>query len=498
MAIAGWAAAGTPFRGDQALFAMTARDMQAGAVLYRDHWDITNPGIFWYYQLAGACFGFNEDGVHLFEWFHWLAFILVVGHATRHEHQGEWPVAPALFLGAVYYLTSCSDPSHLTKTEGLVGLPLFLAVWCPCRAAASPRMGAPWLIAAGVAGGVAILFKQLFCIDLLVCWLYLMVVYCRGQRPGWRAGLMFTGGIGLGMALPIGLAFWYFAAHDALPLALKTLFEYPPRLLAEGEHAGFARIAHSVRWFVEIYSPTLAVAIVGIGAQWRRRHDPFVVACVLLITASVAVILAQRLSWWTYHFLLLGVPASVLASYTWPAIVQAGTHVIRRPLTKRELAVVSVAGVAAFLPTLGHGANAYLRLARHGFGLTAAGRDAARNEAGTAYRVARAESEWLVDAKPGPIFVAGSPLIYWASGREPAVPISGWSMSQYPDELLGELTSQLKSARPVYIYVDRDPHRHEFTIRDRLPELQRWLDSDYQRVRESAYGVWYERKATPP
>ncbi len=98
-----------------------------GAVLYRDVWDVTNPGVFWFYQSAGTCFGFGEDGIHLFEWLYWVAFVQGVAFAVKRAHAlPRWPLAPAVLVGGLYYLTSCSDPSHLTKAEGLVAFPLFL------------------------------------------------------------------------------------------------------------------------------------------------------------------------------------------------------------------------------------------------------------------------------------------------------------------------------------------------------------------------------------
>ena len=154
LAAAGWAAAGTPFRGDQALFTEYAKRMHAGAVLYRDLWEVTNPGVFWFYQLAGTAFGFTEDGVHLGEWLWWVGFVLVVGFAVKRAHGlSKWPLAPAVLVGGIYFLTSCSDPSHLTKAEGLAAFPLFLTAWLACMAVEKPRPNGWLLLAAGAAGG---------------------------------------------------------------------------------------------------------------------------------------------------------------------------------------------------------------------------------------------------------------------------------------------------------------------------------------------------------
>src|SRR5467141_2357293 len=64
-----------PFDGDQALFTEGALKISRGAVLYRDFWDIKQPGIFVFYLLGGLIFGFNELGIHVFE----LIYLLILG-----------------------------------------------------------------------------------------------------------------------------------------------------------------------------------------------------------------------------------------------------------------------------------------------------------------------------------------------------------------------------------------------------------------------------------
>lgn len=62
------------FNGDQALFVVYAEQINHGALLYRDVWDLKQPGVFLFYLFAGKIFGFTEIGVHLFELLYWLVF----------------------------------------------------------------------------------------------------------------------------------------------------------------------------------------------------------------------------------------------------------------------------------------------------------------------------------------------------------------------------------------------------------------------------------------
>src|SRR6267378_1235309 len=52
---------------DQAMFALGARSMHHGGVLYRDYWDPKQPGMFFFYELAGVLFGFDAPGFHTLE-----------------------------------------------------------------------------------------------------------------------------------------------------------------------------------------------------------------------------------------------------------------------------------------------------------------------------------------------------------------------------------------------------------------------------------------------
>jgi len=72
-----------PFGSDQALFTLYGRQLAHGAVLYRDLFDMKQPGIFLFYTSAEVLFGFTEVGIHLFELAYWFAFSLFALVAVR-------------------------------------------------------------------------------------------------------------------------------------------------------------------------------------------------------------------------------------------------------------------------------------------------------------------------------------------------------------------------------------------------------------------------------
>lgn len=480
MLAAGWPAGGTPFRGDQALFLVTARELADGAVLYRDCWDVANPGVYAFYTAAGVCCGFGEDGVHLFEWLYWLAFVGCVCEFTRRAYSlPRWPLAPAVLVGVGYYWPACSDPSQLTKVEGLVAFPLVVAIWAASRR--TPKLA----LLAGVAGGCVLAFKFLFGVLLAVGWGYLLydVVRDRGRRAAgrWAAAVL------LGVAVVLSAVAGYFAAHGAFEPFVAAVFVDSRRMLAEAEPAGFDRLANTVRWGLELYAGVAAAAVFGSVCRLRQTRDPFVVALILVIVASFGVLLVQRWSWWSYHILLPAVPTCVLAAYTGPAVWDR----VRPYISRVERAALLVCVPLALAPIGGHGANAYLRLLRHGGGLTADGRAAARRAAGQAYRDADDAAAGLT--RPGPIFVAGDPLIYLRADRRPCVAVNGWALELYDRDLRVRLAEQLREVRPAAIFVAGPPHGYDRLVRNRYPELQALLNAEYAPAARLACGTWYDR-----
>jgi hypothetical protein len=147
-----------PLTGDTALFLVGAEAMHQGATLYVDFWDNKQSGIFAFYYLAGAVFGFSQEGVRAFEILWWLAFSTISSMASRRYFNYRWLSAavPVVFL-TVYY-------AHLTprvagQLEVLAGFPIFISVLCLARPYRSGG-GAAWGFAlAGVFAGVSVAFK---------------------------------------------------------------------------------------------------------------------------------------------------------------------------------------------------------------------------------------------------------------------------------------------------------------------------------------------------
>lgn len=497
-AAAAWPSFWMPFRGDEACYLTTARETAFGEVLYRDNWDVTNPGIFWFYQVAGTLFGFTEDGVRLLEALWQTAFAFAVSIAAKRSYGlPRLPVLPGAVVVAVYYLAGYSNTNHLARVEGLIPFLFFLAVWCPTAAMTAGRRAWLWLLVGGLAGGLIPVFKLMFGGVAILAWLVLAVEFSR-RRDGSKLGNLglFSLFIGLGAVAPLAITCADFAAHDALGDYLWTTFEAPTLILNEAEPVSANRLVVLARWSTATLAGPTALALVAVACSLRHGRDPVTVSLVVLLMLSVPAILAQRLSWWTYHAMLPAGLLAALGGYGLPAISAMLRERLLGGESVRETLVLAAAFLFASAPLIAAGGYQWLVGAKHRFGLTTADRAIARASQGHAYEFAQSEADWLrqPERKSGCIFVAGDPLISFLADRRLGIGVPGWALEMWPAAIGRRMAEQVRDRRPAYVYVCRKEDDYETLIRRKYPELQAVLDTDYVVAKQDARGVWYEAK----
>jgi hypothetical protein len=236
-----------PFTGDQALFTVGAMKMKGGAVLYRDFWDLKQPGIFVFYLMGGLLFGFSEVGIHLFELLYWIGFSVVLLTTLRNHFDNRAMVrlAPMLTV-CVYY--GISGSWHLTQVEALVGFPMFLALRFASEPSTLEESSTRHMFLSGVMGGVVLTFKLLFLPILLSFWLMAVIralVWNRERPREVVARLLLP--IVVGMFLPLLIVFCYFAAEGTSGLLFYN-FEYPYRAVSELPLPGVGKLLEGLQW----------------------------------------------------------------------------------------------------------------------------------------------------------------------------------------------------------------------------------------------------------
>ncbi len=218
-----------PFSGDQALFTIGAQALSRGAVLYRDFWDLKQPGIYWFYHVAGALFGYNEMGIHVAELVWFTALAVIISVSMRSRFQIAWMSdLCAVFTVGVYF--SVCATWHLTQLEGLAALPLFLSLLLVFPAegrVSSTRFFIFGMLAASVA-----LFKLM----LLAIPLTFVVIAIAFRKRLLQNVFIALLGV-LTVMTPVVI---YFGVQHQLPLICKTYFVYPPRIVSQLPMSGMS------------------------------------------------------------------------------------------------------------------------------------------------------------------------------------------------------------------------------------------------------------------
>lgn len=479
-----------PLRGDQALFATAAIEISDGGGLYTDFWDVKQPGIFLFFVAAGTLFGFTEVGFHLFELIYWLAFS--IGLLETMGRQMKNPVfaalLPVLSVGSYYAISGSSD---ITQLEALAAFPIFVSMWLAYRAANSTK---PFLllVASGVAGGIAVVFKLLLLILLVPLWLRSAAERSSESGKSFPASLLGVGsGVGVGLLIPVGLVTALLANWGALAIALDTFFRIPPRILAEVPGAPFERLIRSGAFFMRVYGPMVLLVLAGLWWFRRSAMDRLSKYLWLWCLFGAVVILAQRQSWWLYHFQLIGFPLALLAVATLDRLWSEPVAALRARGSRSAPRFLIVAAFLA-LPMLILLGRPALSLVQNRLALDPVDRAAFQNRLSNGeYEQVGAEVQFLDDAgsRQGDIYVAGDPLYYWLSGRGQATSLNGWALEFFLEEQWIELANQLDASQAPYVFVS---NRYTDLIGARGEPLADLLALKYAVISTSREGTWYE------
>ncbi len=475
--VAGLVRVPTPLFGDQTLFLLGARSMDAGGLLYVDFWDNKQPGLFFFYWLGGRLFGFNGWGVHLLELTVWLAVVPVMVAAA-----GRWFRRPAV-IGLMIALTGynyycAAGPWFMTQVEALVGPLLFLVLWSTERALA-PTGKHPfrWMLVSGLFGSAVAALKLVLAPVVASMWFVALLVALRGETTK-SAVAKATAGAPIGVALGLGAVAAAFAASGGLEAMLWTNFQYPLLAVEAVDTAPTSRLFRGWGWLLWHFLPGCLLAPFALVG--RRRTSLPVAVCLTWVVAGELMIVAQKFSFWPYHQQLLVVPIGILACFGLEALMDRFSFV--RPRVVVPALLVMLAFIS--LPLARHARRVLIApwsspepyaVARHiDTGLDAVWR----------------QSEILrrPDAAPGPIYVFGDPRILLVNERAYALPIHGWSWEFLLDPQWAALPAQLEAAAPPYIFVESI---YDEVIAARSPQTVALLDGRYRPAARVALGTWY-------
>lgn len=471
-----------PLYGDQALFAVGARELAGGAVLYRDFWDIKQPGVYWFYEAAGRLFGFTEVGLHLGELLWQLALAGLLTAAVRPSLRRPVlaAIVPVATVG-VYYATARLN--SLTQVESLISLPLFGALAAGLRATTSSgRRAAVWLLLSGCAGAISLVFKLIFAPVVLALLVTVVLAHRHGSR---RHATLF---LIAGLAIPAVATCADLAAHGELGEALRVWLVLPPRLsLLPGERA-LVNLTDGTARFIVSCAPMLLLGLVAVVRRLRRGFDPMVVGLLAWAVLGALLVLAQL--WWPYLWMAVVVPVGVLGVLGLDDLLAWRASSLgrgRRPTASRILAGLCV---AALLGPIGLFARQVAPTVRHGFGITSQQRAALRTELDPVNAADLAALGAI--PRSASMYVLGDPTLLYLADKPQAEPINGWSPDLFLPEQCRDFASALARRPPTYLFVAR----HSLAVWHTRCPASRDVREPFELVTRTANGAWWRTSSS--
>ncbi len=484
---------GQPFIWDGAFFTLCAKKLAAGAKLYRDVWDVKQPGLFWFFLAGGRLFGFREIGIRALDvvWMGTLAIALRAGLARWLGRGWLASVAALLSIGYGY---AFAEGSHLSQVEWLTGLPLFVALAAAMRARGASRTSLPWALLSGLAGGVALVFK--LALLPLVGLLWLVALWPGAEAGdderarGWPPAFTNAAAVAVGLAAVLAFVVATFVRDGTLAEAKWTYVDYPRSVFSQMRGVRFKTLFDGFLWFAPRWAPVLGLAFLGLARGVRR--DRWTIAFTLWLVAAAGVLLVQRFSYWQYHFMMFVVPLGALAArgvdVLRDAFERSGD---RRASLRVGVLVALVCGWAVIA-----GATKALYFVHDGFLRTASAqhRSHLRFSRDGVYGKVLDEVKFLSEpgARPGPIFEIGNPLFTYLAGRDQAGPRNPSMLMDFMQPPEWEACARaLVDSRPAYVFIHRDFTLDHPPVFERSASFRRLLDERFEPVRRGPLGTWY-------
>ncbi|MBD2410244.1 hypothetical protein FACHB389_15170 [Nostoc calcicola FACHB-389] len=471
------------FAGDQALFTTGAVEMQQGKVLYRDFWDLKQPGIYYFYFLAGTLFGFNEIGIHIFELIYMVLFSIVLQLTlkTYFRHQIIASLVPLLTVGA-YYISS--SYRQFAQVEGLVGFPLFLCVWLTYKSFNyQGKKRIVQLLISGFFGGIVLIFKLLFLPILIAFWLTVLLdsIFIKHQNFK-KIFIEICLPIFIGIISPILVVFIYFAQTNSLSIVYKTFFVYPGQVVANGTFS-LSKLLFGTAWFLKNFVTLVLIASVAVKVSLFKDKNLLTLLLVVWFVLGLGVIFLQTRSLWSYHYLLLFVPTGILAT--------KGLDILWQPFKQLSSPLIKILASFVFLlPLLLNFQFKSVALIKNNFALTEDTRLKYQTVFRKDYTLLRSEVKFL--SQPGnllgQIFVAGDPSIYYLSGRTQATSLNAWSLELFLSDQWPQLLQELDVSKAPYIFISDN---YQTLIKEEFPKILELIEKKYHILSKGNDGIWY-------
>jgi 4-amino-4-deoxy-L-arabinose transferase-like glycosyltransferase len=537
-----------PLGRDQGEFATIGRGILDGRVPYRELWNPKPPAVFYVYALAIRLFGRTVPALRAIDL---LIVPLIdlalywIGRRVTSRKVGLW----AALAFSVFYFTETFWT--LTQNDGIVLLPMLLAVVCLLKtveASERSRFGLVWPFLAGTLAAYVTWFKYPFALfGVLLVTGYFLLANQRAknlsrnpslnpspyterdfetaelrpfpdtgtngledtgsdeattpiQQPSIHVHLRTAAAFVLGGLLVGGGGLLYLASIGALNDLIESArvtSQYTALTFNAGDFSGLMQTALYYRW--QQWGLLFALAALGLLLAARGRRWLFVLLWAL---AGVMIMLVQAKGY-DYHWLPMLPPLALLAAGGIDTILRTTTRILPRAGVIVLTGVAALGLLAVLLTGLWPKAWPYLT-----------GR-----EDQVAYFSHFQAGEFVADeslkvaqylrarvAKGDSLFIWGfRPEVYYLSGLNPGArfifqfPLVG---SWYPQTWRQETVDTLWASMPPYalvLQVDYMPwvtgsHDDSNTLLQSYTDLNNWLIANYERETQIGNFFIWKRK----
>ena len=485
-----------PFGGDQALFSVYANGIYDGGVLYKDFWDLKQPGIYFFYLLGGSLFGFNELGIHLFELVYFLLFSFFILNTFQNffENRKLIFLLPVFTVGFYYII---SEEWHLTQLEIIVSPLLYILFFCSLKLIEKSNT-ALFALIFGFTSGLILIFKFILLPIIASFWLYynvsILVKSIRDVRILLKANLFAF----LGFLLPMSVLFSYLYYSDSLNLFLWTTLQVPPRVINESFAAElgnqWGELKSSLKWFSINFSVYMSLTIVGLAALFRKNSYNFAFLLVLWILSTFLVILIQKTSWWEYHFILFVFPLGIASLIGLDFLLVRIKLVFPFNSLKNKIAYIT-----AFLFLFNyHMIHVYndMKVVKYRFAIDQTAAHSFKKDISPYYKYVSEDIDSLVKEFGNDldsIYVLGDPRYLYLLRAKPRISLDGGSYTFWIDDIWKSFSSEMMVKKPKYLFVC---NLGSLLIKNKTNHIQELIETEYKPYRTNREGVWYQRSNT--
>lgn len=476
-----------PFGPDQSVVMGAATSIRDGGLLYVDYWDNKQPGLYWFYALAGSLFGYTEQGVHTFELIFLLLFSGFLMLSLRPFLSAPYLSALAPIATIATYYAAVTE-YELTQSEFVVSVPIFIGLFCVLKGNQKNTTTAVFWMLSGVAAAITVLFKLILVPIFIGFWVW-GLWSARNQTAsvtdllGARILPVFVGGAGVIFCI----LFWFYQAGN-LPQLIWTSFTYPTQALLEAPSAVPSRLITAAAFYTQYLLVWLPFAGYCIFRLFKNQAPQPVAYIAIWLVIACVLFLIQRFSWWQYHTLMFFVPTGLLAVFGLDLVIKdlfPSTESVRRYWASAILAVTLMGSL--YSPFI----IRTEKLLHHTF-ISGQGPRGYQYSMGTHYRRHWEDTRFLREAGSvdGPIYVFGHPKVYEYAQRDIPHAIIGSSWEFYLPEQVDDILQTLLNKNTAYVFVGVEDYKL-FKLNRRIAEF---IAVHYRFLKEDSSGKWFIRR----